>query len=103
MRIIYNDNQMKSLLKMYGVPSDRQGRYNFCDIKKTIRLAFPNCWLQEYQSFPSPLGGNFGRWVIGDKILVRSSHHRKDLHGCLKAVSVVCKQYGVDTYTPRTI
>lgn len=101
MRIVYNDRQMKSLLKMYGVSPDRQGRFDFVDIKKIIRLAFPNCWLQEYQSFPSPLGGNFGRWVIGDK--VRSSHHRKGSAGSLKAVSVVCKQYGSATYTPRTI
>lgn len=103
MRKIYNDRQMKSLLKMYGVSSDRQGHFDFCAIKKIIRLAFPDCWLQEYQSFPSTLGGNFGRWVIGDKIIFRSSHHRKGSHGNLKAVSVVCKQHGVDTYTPRTI
>lgn len=77
MRIFYNDRQMEGLLKTYGVRSDRFHRFDFCDIKKVIGLAFPKCWLQEYQSFPSPLGGRFGRWVIGDRIIVRSTHHRK--------------------------
>lgn len=75
-RMIFDDNRMKSLLKMYGVKSSSKGCFDLSDINRVIKTAFPGCWLQEYQRFPSPLGGYFGRWVISDTIVL-FPHHRK--------------------------
>ena len=72
MRRVYDDKNMFSVFRMYGLRPDRKGFFDYAEVQRVIGLAFSGCRLLEYKSYPSTLGGRFGRWVIGNRSYYKS-------------------------------
>ena len=67
MRRVYDDKNMFSVFRMYGLRPDRKGFFDYAEVQRVIGLAFSGCRLMEYKSYPSTLGGRFGLIRFGSR------------------------------------